>query len=86
MGDCCNICLSFDTTHISIRSVKKSIKASVSIDISGTTLSIDTSIVIGIIMECNGFGPCSSQDRSSISGYLSMNCFDTALFLFRKEC
>lgn len=85
VGDCCNICLSFYTTNISIRSVKKTIEASISIDIGGSTLSIDASIVIGIVMKSNIFGPCSPEDRSSVSGHLCMNCFDTALFLFGEE-
>lgn len=62
VGDGSDTCSSLDSAHIRIRSVKKTVKATVGIDVGWTTLGVHARVLILVVVESHGIGLSTSQD------------------------
>jgi len=86
MGDGSNTrCTRLDSTHICIRSIKKTVETSVSIHGAWAAMGVHSRVLIRVIVEPDSLGLCSPEDGTSRSGYLSVNSVSCALFLLRED-
>ena len=72
--------------NIRIRTVKKSIEASVGINSAGTAMRMNTRVLIRVVVEPDGFSLRASEDWTLRAGNLGMDGIRTNLLFLGKDC
>ena len=86
MSDSSYVTPSLDTTHIGVRSVEQTSQASCSrINSAGATVSVYSSVRIGIVVEPDGFSLSTCQDGAMRRGYLGVYRVNSNRFFFSEE-
>ena len=85
MGDACHSASSFYCTHVCVRSIEKAVEPTVAIHSAGTTVGVHSSVLVSVIVEPDGFGLSSGQDRATRGRNLGTDGICSGLLFFSEE-